>query len=143
MNKIGQPSTGQPLDVDYISNMVETIDAIVDEINKDNTTATYYKLENGTSGNSTGQLKIWSKRIAYNIAAGNSSVNVPTVDYSSMGFSYAPILSVTVENSNVSNIVATIKSFSQSSASIDVYNLAGTTGTTGHIHITAIGYSVV
>jgi hypothetical protein len=142
MNKIGQPSTGQPLDVDYISSIINTVDAIVDEINRDNTTATYYLLENGASGNSTGQLKIFSKRVPYNITAGNSAINVQ-VDYSAMAFSFVPVISVTVENSNISNIVSTIKSTSTTSSSIDVYNLANTNATAGVINVTAIGYSIV
>lgn len=146
LNKIGQPSTGQPMDIDYLAEITRTIDSLVDAVNKDSKESTKFILKSPTGKTSTGKLIIFTDKISFtaNVSNGSSYSQTLAFNYSDAGFTFTPIVSTTIESPtpptgqiDFSSVVTSINS---SGAEVSV-RASGNGSSSVSIHFIAIGYS--
>lgn len=133
MAQINTPSRGQPLDVTYISQIVNALNDVTTKVSSaTQKNTTIYKRESGGSqsiSNYSSRMVAGYANVFNNEPVSQDQVKTYTFQFPN-DFMYAPIIVVTPQNlggnSVGDNVIATIRSVTTSNAEISIkFNKAG------------------
>jgi spore germination protein YaaH len=96
MNAISPPERGQPLDLDYIYQIVSQVNALNNAIASRGSSSSRIN----TTSETTANLRIWAQTIAIaeKSASNTQVISMPDFNYSSAGFKQVPVVTATIVN---------------------------------------------
>jgi hypothetical protein len=140
------PSSGQPLDLTYLTTIASSINDLY-ALTNSSTFNKSSKIAPATNKQTTSELIFAAERVKYSVAvtAAKGLTSATTWSYGGVTFTIAPVVQITVEFSGSpatqKSIIPIINSVSNSQMSYQFYSVDGiTTAADYFVHITAIGY---
>ena len=143
--RIPLPERGTPLDVDYLYQIANQINAITNQISSNSTTLS--TLDNGVTGrkdNTTNNLRFVAKRKNIKVGSVVAGTSEPWFEDFSPDFLYVPVVTATPINNTLStagnNVIIVIKNITTSRVDGTIlYNTSGTVDVS--LSVIAIGTS--
>jgi hypothetical protein len=146
MTSIPIPSSGQPLDLSYLTTIATSINDLYSLTNS-STFNKSSKIAPSTNKQTTSELIFAAERVKYSvgITAAKGLTTTTKWNYGGVTFTTAPVVQITVEfsgsPSTQKSVIAVINSVSNSEMSYQFYSVDGITAAADYyVHITAIGY---
>jgi hypothetical protein len=137
------PSSGQPLDLTYLTTIASSINDLYSLTNS-STFNKSSKIGESSNKQTTSELIFAAKRMQHSlpaIAAKNTSPQVAW-DMNSTTFNSPPVVQITVEYTGTGNksLIPIINSVTTSGVSFQFYSPDGVAGGQIWVHLTAVGY---